>query len=270
MASPGGAEEPDRRADGTPEPGQRAGPVHELAPGPGARAWYAVASGLVKLWAGVCFRLSVEGRENLPTSGPYLLAPVHRSNIDFLMVSTVTRQRVRFLGKEELWKVAALGRLIGSLGAFQSTGTRWTERRCGAASRYWSTVSRSPYSPRELASRGRWLRISSRESPTWPLERGSRSSRLASPAQRRPCPRAPSSSARSRSIWYWGPRCGSRPPRRAVPGPTAYHVPSCASAPRSYGWSYRLCSTGPWNCPDTEPWPKGRPDFPVHGITSAR
>lgn len=133
MASPGGAEEPDRRADGTPEPGQRAGPVHELAPGRGARAWYAVASGLVKLWAGVCFRLSVEGRENLPTSGPYLLAPVHRSNIDFLMVSTVTRQRVRFLGKEELWKVAALGRLIGSLGAFpvhRDNVDREALRRC--------------------------------------------------------------------------------------------------------------------------------------------
>lgn len=92
--------------------------VPEAAPGPVSRAWYALASGLVWLWCRVCFRLCVEGRENLPVPGPYLLAPVHRSNIDFLLVSTVTRQRVRFMGKESLWNVAALGHLIGSLGAF--------------------------------------------------------------------------------------------------------------------------------------------------------
>ncbi|PZS21831.1 MAG: (d)CMP kinase [Acidimicrobiales bacterium] len=116
-ATAGPAEPPATAGSPGPDPGARTA-ILELAPGPVARAWYAVASGLVKVWALACFRLSVEGRENLPVAGPYLLAPVHRSNIDFLMVSTVTRQRVRFMGKEELWKVAALGRLVGSLGAF--------------------------------------------------------------------------------------------------------------------------------------------------------
>ncbi len=98
--------------------GRPAEAVLEQAPGPAARAWYGLASAVVRLWCRVCFRLAVEGRENLPSSGPYVLAPVHRSNIDFLLVSTVVRQRVRFMGKESLWKVAALGRFIASLGAF--------------------------------------------------------------------------------------------------------------------------------------------------------
>lgn len=79
-------------------------------------AWYRFARALV---AGVCrvwFRLSVRGRENVPSSGPFVLAPVHRSNIDFAIVCAVTKRRMRYLAKDSIFKYG-FGRVWSSLGA---------------------------------------------------------------------------------------------------------------------------------------------------------
>jgi 1-acyl-sn-glycerol-3-phosphate acyltransferase len=66
----------------------------------------------------VMWRLSIEGSENVPTEGPFVLAPVHRSNIDFAMISCVTERKMRFMGKDSLWKVRWFGRFITILGAY--------------------------------------------------------------------------------------------------------------------------------------------------------
>ncbi len=58
------------------------------------------------------------GAERLPVSGPYILAPVHRSNLDWMIVARVTRRRLRYLVKSEVWKIRVLGRLADLLGAF--------------------------------------------------------------------------------------------------------------------------------------------------------
>src|SRR4029077_10631927 len=50
--------------------------------------------------------------------GAFVLAPVHRSFIDFGLVSGVTRRRMRYMGKDSLWKVAAFGKLLSALGAY--------------------------------------------------------------------------------------------------------------------------------------------------------
>ena len=78
------------------------------------RAVRAAILGFCRLW----FRLTIEGRENVPTSGAFVLAPVHRSFMDFGFVSGVTRRRLRYMGKAELWKSALFGRLLSALGAF--------------------------------------------------------------------------------------------------------------------------------------------------------
>ena len=64
------------------------------------------------------FRTRVSGRENLPTDGPVILAPVHRSNLDSLMLSPLTRRRLRALAKESLFKSSPMAWLMASLGAF--------------------------------------------------------------------------------------------------------------------------------------------------------
>jgi 1-acyl-sn-glycerol-3-phosphate acyltransferase len=50
------------------------------------------------------WRVRVRGRKHVPATGPFILAPVHRSNVDTPLVAMVTRRRLRFMGKESLWK----------------------------------------------------------------------------------------------------------------------------------------------------------------------
>ena len=61
-------------------------------------------------------RLQSRGAENIPATGPVIVAPVHRSNLDAPLFSGCTRRRLRALGKESLfvhpvvaWVCAALG-----------------------------------------------------------------------------------------------------------------------------------------------------------------
>lgn len=79
---------------------------------------YTVVRFLVAVVNRLYWRATFEGREHIPATGAYVLAPVHRSNIDFALVSSVTRRRQRYMGKEELWTFAPLGWFISVLGAY--------------------------------------------------------------------------------------------------------------------------------------------------------
>lgn len=50
------------------------------------------------------FRTKVVGKEHVPSSGPFILSPTHRSNLDSPMLAMVTTRRMRYMGKESLWK----------------------------------------------------------------------------------------------------------------------------------------------------------------------
>ncbi|MEA3020949.1 MAG: 1-acyl-sn-glycerol-3-phosphate acyltransferase [Actinomycetota bacterium] len=81
-----------------------------------SQLWYRTIRGLIVVFSKVFWRLSVTGAEQIPRTGPFILAPVHRSNVDFAIVSAVTARRMRYLAKDSLWKFG-LGRLWESLGA---------------------------------------------------------------------------------------------------------------------------------------------------------
>jgi len=78
----------------------------------------------------------VVGRSNLPAEGPYLLAPVHRSYVDWLIVARVTRRRrLRYIAKAEIWQSKFVGRLLEACGAFpvnRSGADREALERCRA------------------------------------------------------------------------------------------------------------------------------------------
>jgi 1-acyl-sn-glycerol-3-phosphate acyltransferase len=63
-------------------------------------------------------RMRIDGREHLPATGAYVIAPVHRSYVDTPITACITTRRVRFMGKQELWKYRSVGWLIATLGAF--------------------------------------------------------------------------------------------------------------------------------------------------------
>lgn len=101
-----------------------------------AERWlYRVVRGLVVGFARTYLRLEVTGREHVP-DGPFVLAPVHRSNIDFLIAAGITTRRMRYMGKHTVWKYELLGRFFTALGAFpvhRGSADREALRRCEAA-----------------------------------------------------------------------------------------------------------------------------------------
>jgi 1-acyl-sn-glycerol-3-phosphate acyltransferase len=79
------------------------------------------------------WRAGYSGRENLPKDGAFVVAPVHRSFIDFGLVAGITRRRMRYMGKDSLWKFKLPGKLFSALGAFpvkRGSADRQAFRRC--------------------------------------------------------------------------------------------------------------------------------------------
>ncbi len=84
----------------------------------GTRVSYGAVRGLFGLVFKLMGRVKVVGRDKVPTSGAFILAPVHRSNVDFALTSLVTRRPMRYMGKDSIWKSRLLGRFVTMLGAF--------------------------------------------------------------------------------------------------------------------------------------------------------
>src|SRR3954468_10055627 len=70
--------------------------------------------GVAKLFG----RIELIGTEHVPRDGSFILAPVHRSNIDFALVSLVTKRRMRYMGKDSIFKYKFLNPFFHALGAF--------------------------------------------------------------------------------------------------------------------------------------------------------
>ncbi|MGP8162867.1 MAG: (d)CMP kinase [Acidimicrobiales bacterium] len=104
------------------------GPDPEPAGGAGSRPvrpiswrvrWFYAVCRAIAVGAGRLFMHGpTVGAEHLPRSGPYLLAPLHRSDIDFLIVARITRRRLRFIAKSGIFVNRPFNWLIETLGAF--------------------------------------------------------------------------------------------------------------------------------------------------------
>jgi 1-acyl-sn-glycerol-3-phosphate acyltransferase len=95
--------------------------------------FYRFCRGAVAGFCRVWWRVSIEGREHVPQVGAFVLAPVHRSNVDTLLAATVTRRRLRFMGKDSLWSRRWSAWLLSSLGGFpvhRGTADREALRQC--------------------------------------------------------------------------------------------------------------------------------------------
>jgi len=79
---------------------------------------YRVVAGILVGLAKVLFRPSVTGRENIPLTGPVLIAPIHRSNVDFAFTLFISPRKVFFMAKDSIFSVPILGPLVRHLGAF--------------------------------------------------------------------------------------------------------------------------------------------------------
>jgi 1-acyl-sn-glycerol-3-phosphate acyltransferase len=66
----------------------------------------------------ILFRTTVEGADQIPATGPVIIAPVHRSFIDFFVASEVTTRKLHYMAKDSLWKNRMLARILPAVGAF--------------------------------------------------------------------------------------------------------------------------------------------------------
>lgn len=89
--------------------------------GLGSRIFYqfgrAVVIPLIRLYT----RMTINGREHIPSTGAFVLAPVHRSYPDTPIAACVTRRRLRFMGKDTMWNNRPFGWMLSALGAFPVT-----------------------------------------------------------------------------------------------------------------------------------------------------
>lgn len=99
---------------------------------PARLAYQFVRGVMVVICRGWC-RMRIEGRENIPATGAFVLAPVHRSLLDTPISSVLTRRRLRFMGKDSMWKNRQFGWLLSALGGFpvtRGTADREALARC--------------------------------------------------------------------------------------------------------------------------------------------
>jgi 1-acyl-sn-glycerol-3-phosphate acyltransferase len=92
----------------------------------GSTRWFIIAVGTA------LFRVKVVGREHIPARGACVVAPVHRSNLDTPILAFVTARRLRFMGKESLWRTP-LAWYFSALGGFpvvRGTADRDALRAC--------------------------------------------------------------------------------------------------------------------------------------------
>jgi 1-acyl-sn-glycerol-3-phosphate acyltransferase len=81
--------------------------------------FYRVVRRIVISCCSLAFRVNVVGRDRVPPTGAYIVAPTHRSGFDVPFASYVTDRRIRFLAKEELFANRFFDWLFTSLGGIR-------------------------------------------------------------------------------------------------------------------------------------------------------
>lgn len=78
--------------------------------------FYRIVRAIVLSLCKLLFRVRVIGGDHVPSSGVYIVAPSHRSILDVPFTAFVTRRRVRFMAKKELFSTRFGRWLFTSLG----------------------------------------------------------------------------------------------------------------------------------------------------------
>jgi 1-acyl-sn-glycerol-3-phosphate acyltransferase len=90
----------------------------DLVLNPNKTLTYRICAWIVGALAAVMFHPVVEGAENIPLEGPVIIAPIHRSNVDFAFSLFISPRKVFFMAKEGVFHPKIFGALLTRLGAF--------------------------------------------------------------------------------------------------------------------------------------------------------
>lgn len=89
-----------------------------FVPNPKASFVYSTLKGTVAIFLKIWFRPIIEGPGSIPEDGAVIIAPVHRSNLDFAFSILLTDRKVFWMAKDSLWKWGWFGRFLLAMGAF--------------------------------------------------------------------------------------------------------------------------------------------------------
>ena len=78
---------------------------------------YRIGWFLTRVLGTILFRLKSSGQENIPKTGPFIIASNHRSLADPPLVGSFILRQVHFLGKKELFRNPVFGAIIRSTNA---------------------------------------------------------------------------------------------------------------------------------------------------------
>ncbi len=73
---------------------------------------------LVGRFCRLVWRVRVNGLEHIPATGPFILSPVHRANVDTPLVALMGTRMLRFMGKDAMWKFGFSDWFFTSMGGF--------------------------------------------------------------------------------------------------------------------------------------------------------
>jgi 1-acyl-sn-glycerol-3-phosphate acyltransferase len=77
---------------------------------------YRFARTVVVVLCRILFRVRVVGTEHVPPTGAYIIAPTHRSNLDTPFTAFVTKRRIRFMAKQEMFQHPLGAKFFTALG----------------------------------------------------------------------------------------------------------------------------------------------------------
>jgi 1-acyl-sn-glycerol-3-phosphate acyltransferase len=80
-------------------------------------AWYFVARFMCQVFCLTFFRFRVQGRQNVPTAGPSILASNHQSFLDPVFCGVAVKCRLLFMARDSLFRSRLFGGLIRSVNA---------------------------------------------------------------------------------------------------------------------------------------------------------
>ncbi len=97
------------------------------------RALYGTVHAAVRTLLSTYIPTKYVGLENVPKTGPFIVASVHRSVIDFMIVGLLTKRRLRYMGKDSVWNVkwfVPIADTLGGIPVSRGTIDRDSVNRC--------------------------------------------------------------------------------------------------------------------------------------------
>ena len=97
------------------------------------RIVYTAMRGFMIVFTKLFWRVTFNGTEHIPATGGFIVAPIHRSNIDTFPMIAMTRRRMSFLGKDSLWKTKLTAWFFTTMGGYpvkRGTADREALKRC--------------------------------------------------------------------------------------------------------------------------------------------